>query len=74
MSLKDYILAAYEASLAGRDPASVNIFELLPAICETVPDASDDDIIAALRSDAERLLTEAQQLRRYGQAKFQRAF
>jgi hypothetical protein len=35
---------AYVKALAGRDPALVNIFDIVPAIFEAVPDTTTDEI------------------------------
>jgi hypothetical protein len=56
--------------LHGRDPHTVNVVDLLPPIFDAVPDASVDDIIAALRWSADNDKREADQLDRYGKAKF----
>lgn len=53
---------AYTAALAGRDPNLVNIFDLLPAIFEAVPDTSPQEIADALRWSARRDFREADRL------------
>jgi len=42
---------AYTAALAGRDPHTVSIRDLLPAIFATVPDTAIEEITAALLSN-----------------------
>jgi hypothetical protein len=61
------IEAVYTAALAGRDPATVDIFDLLPAIYAALPDTYDDEVIEALRWSAEKKFREAEELRRYGE-------
>jgi hypothetical protein len=55
---------AYVAALGGRDPASVNVFDLLPAIFDAVPDTSTQEIAEALRWSARKDLREADKLER----------
>jgi hypothetical protein len=62
--------AAYEAALAGRDPEAVSIVDLLPAIFDAVPDTSPDEIVETLRWAGEKAMQEAEELRRYDNAKF----
>jgi hypothetical protein len=64
------INAAYETALAGRDPNTVSILDLLPVIHDAVPNTSDDEIVDALRWSAEQYKREAEQLQRYHNAKF----
>jgi hypothetical protein len=61
------IVGAYEAALGGRDPGSVSVFDLLPAIYAAVPRVNDDEIVTALRVSAAENLIEADELRRYQQ-------
>jgi hypothetical protein len=53
-----------EAGLAGRDPATVEIQELLPAIFAAVPDASIPEISEALRWGSRQCSIEADKLER----------
>jgi hypothetical protein len=53
---------AYVAALGGRDPASVNVIDLLPAIFAAVPDTSPHEIAEALRWSARKDLREADKL------------
>jgi hypothetical protein len=69
MEMHSQIIAAYETALAGRDPAGVDILDLLPAIEATCRTATVEDIILALEKRAESALREASQLRRYGNAR-----
>jgi hypothetical protein len=55
---------AYVAALAGRDPATVSIMDLLPAIFSAVPDATTMEIAEALRWSARKDLREADTLER----------
>jgi hypothetical protein len=64
------IIDAYIIALAGRDPASISIFDLLPAIFEAVPDTSQEEIADALTWKAKRCIAEADELKRYRNAKF----
>jgi hypothetical protein len=48
------ILAAYKDAIGDRDPADVNVVDLLPAIFKAAPVAEVDDIIAALGWQGER--------------------
>jgi hypothetical protein len=64
------IIDAYTAALDGRDANSVSIDELLPSIFDAVPYVEIREIIAALHWEAERQQREADQLRRYGNAKY----
>src|SRR5271157_1487303 len=63
--MRHAILEAYEAALADRDPRTVDIFDLLPVIYAAVPNASDGDIVAALRWGAEAKSREADALERF---------
>ena len=56
---------AYLAALDGRDPKTVSIFDLLPAIFAAVPDTTDKEIVDALRWSARKDLREADQLERW---------
>jgi hypothetical protein len=58
----EQIERAYAAALAGRDPESVNIVELLPAIFAAVPDTSTQEIADALRWSARKDLRAADKL------------
>lgn len=69
MEMHSQIIAAYETALAGRDPAVVDILDLLPAIEAACPAAAVDDIVLALEKSAENDMREASQLRRYGNAR-----
>ena len=62
--------AAYMDALNGRDAETVSILDLLPTIFDAVPDASPDEIEAALRWAAGKAMQEANELRRYAKAKF----
>jgi hypothetical protein len=53
---------AYTAALAGRDPETVNIVELVPAIYAAVPDTSTQQIVEALRWSARKDLRGASEL------------
>jgi hypothetical protein len=53
---------AYVAALGGRDPVSVNVLDLLPAIFAAVPDTSPQEIVEALRWSARKDLREADKL------------
>lgn len=64
------IIAAYETALGGREPQTVDILELLPAIIAAVPDTNDEEIVDALRWSANRHMREAEELRRYAKDKF----
>ena len=55
---------AYTAALAGRDPGSVSIVDLLPAIFAAVPDTTAEEIVEALRWSARKDLREADKLER----------
>jgi hypothetical protein len=59
------ILAAYKDAIGDRDPADVNVVDLLPAIFKAAPVAEVDDIIAALGWQGERAMREAEALREY---------
>jgi hypothetical protein len=61
------IEAAYQAALAGRDPKTVRIDSLLPAIFAAVPDTTTDEIAEALRWSARKNFREADELERFGQ-------
>ena len=52
----------YHAALAGRDPESVSVFDLLPAIFAAVPDTTTQEIAGALRWSARKDLREADKL------------
>jgi hypothetical protein len=56
------IIAAWKAALAGRDPAVVDILDLLPAIYAAVPNVSDDEIVDALSWSARQDEREARAL------------
>ena|SRR5438132_3063746 len=60
------IMRAYRAALAGREPETVSIVDLLPAIFGAVPDADVDEIIDALRWSARKDDHHADRLREYG--------
>jgi hypothetical protein len=53
---------AYMIALDGRDPASVNVIDLLPVIFAAVPDTSTQEIADALRWSARKDLREADKL------------
>jgi hypothetical protein len=53
---------AYKAALGSRDPASVNVIDLLPAIFAAIPDTSTNEIADALRWSARKDLREADKL------------
>jgi hypothetical protein len=53
---------AYVAALDRRNPESVNVLDLLPAIFAAVPDTSTQEIAAALRWSARKDLREADKL------------
>jgi hypothetical protein len=61
------ILTAYKGALGGRDPASVDIRELLPAVFAAVPDTSEPEIAAVLRWAGRQALREADALERWWQ-------
>ena len=52
---QDDILKGWKAGLAGRDPETVEIQDLLPAIFEAVPDATIPEIVEALRGSRQNL-------------------
>jgi hypothetical protein len=54
---------AYKAALAGREPESVSVIDLLPAIFEAVPDTTTGEIAEALRWSARKDFREADRLR-----------
>jgi hypothetical protein len=56
------IFTAYKGALGGRDPASVDIRELLPAVFAAVPDTSEPEIAAVLRWAGRQALREADAL------------
>jgi hypothetical protein len=58
------IIAAYDTALAGRDPQTVDILELLPAIVDAAPNTNDEEIVDALRWSAHGHMQEAEELRR----------
>ena len=60
------INAVYKDAIGERRPADVNVIDLLPAIFESVADAGVDDVIEALRWQAERDKQQAEQSRRLG--------
>jgi hypothetical protein len=64
------IIGAYELALAGRNPASVDVTELLPAIELAVPLATIPDIIAALEAAAAQHFAEADALDDYRHREF----
>jgi hypothetical protein len=66
----DRIAAAYTDALAGRDPASVDVLDLLPAIFDAVPDTTPEEIAGVLRELSDRCMREAESLQRYHNAKF----
>jgi hypothetical protein len=70
MTRHERIMAAYTGALAGRDPATVDVVTLLPAIFAAMPDVEVDEIIDVLEREAERDFAEADQLTRYRNAKF----
>jgi hypothetical protein len=53
---------AYTDALAGRDPGTVEIWELVPAIFDAVPDTTPQEIADALRWSARKNLREADRL------------
>lgn len=61
------IIDAYTAELGDRDPQSVSVLELLPAIYAAVPDTHDREIEEALRWSAERHYKKAAKLERYAE-------
>jgi hypothetical protein len=61
---------AYMTALDGRDHTTVSIIDLLPAIEAAVPEASHDDIEAALTWAVARQRRELDSFRRYRNAKF----
>jgi len=69
MTRHQRIIEVYKAALDGRDAASVEVGELLPAIEAAVPDAELVDIVDALRASAKQDFAKAA-LERYGNAKF----
>jgi hypothetical protein len=64
------IIEAYELALAGRNPASVDVGKLLPAIELAVPRATIPDIIAALEAAAAQQFREADALDANRQSRF----
>jgi hypothetical protein len=66
------IEVAYKAALAGRDPKTVSIIDLLPAIFTAVPDTTTDEIAEALRWSARKNFREAEELRRFGRERRER--
>jgi hypothetical protein len=68
----EHIEAAYKAALAGRDPTTVFITDLLPAIFAAVPDTTTDEIADALRWSARKNFREAEELRRFGRERRER--
>ena len=64
------IMDAYEVALAGRDPSSVRIEDLLPTIFDALPGVTIPEVCAALRWSGHHDIQEADRLRRYGNAKF----
>jgi hypothetical protein len=64
------ILDAYERAIAGRNPASVDALELLPAIERAVPRATIPDIVEALEAAAAQQFREADALEANRQRKF----
>jgi len=60
---------AYIAALGDRDPAIVDIGDLLPAIFAAVPDATVKEIAEALRWSARKNFREADALERWSQRK-----
>ena len=64
------IMDAYEVALAGRDPSSVRIEDLLPTIFDALPGVTIPEVCAALRWSGHRDIQEADRLRRYGIAKW----
>jgi hypothetical protein len=67
--LYNRIVAAWVGALDGRDPDSVDAPSLLPAIFSAVPEATVEDIIAALRSAAQRNFARADALEAYDKAR-----
>lgn len=53
---------AYLEALAGRDPESVDVVQLLPAIFDAVPDTTINEIVDALRWSARKCFREADRL------------
>lgn len=43
------IICAYRAALAGRDPATVDILDILPLIDAAIPEATPGEVAAALK-------------------------
>jgi hypothetical protein len=64
------ILKGWETGLAGRDPNTVEIQELLPAIFEAVPDTTIPEIREALRWGSRQFAREADELERFKRAKW----
>ena len=62
----EQIIAAYHAAIGDRDPAKVDILDLLPAIDAAVPNASPAEIAAALRWAADQAFREAEALEEWG--------
>jgi hypothetical protein len=56
------IVLAWETAPDGRDANTVEIFDLLPAIYGSVPDASVEEIIAALKWGSDQASKEADAL------------
>jgi hypothetical protein len=61
----EQIERAYAAALDRRDPESVNVLGLLPAIFAAVPDTTTREIAAALRWSARKNMREADKLERW---------
>jgi hypothetical protein len=55
---------AYWTALAGRDPDTVEIIELVPAIFDAMPDTTLEEIADALRWSARKDVREADLLRK----------
>lgn len=70
MTRQKQIIAAYERALGDSDPDTVDVLALLPAILDEVSDATDAEIVAALRANAAAKAKEADGLQRYLNAKF----
>lgn len=66
----DRIDQAYKATLGDRDPGTVSVVDLLPAIFDAVPDTSLEEIADALCWVGDRAEREADAFRRYRNAKY----
>ena len=68
---KNLVAAAYKAAIGDRDPAEVDILDILPTIQAAVPFATVDDIVAALMSSARDDLCEANALEAWARNRFE---